>query len=395
MIYDPFAYSQNDRTFSYYKQLREQGAILPAKHTAEWCFCRYDIIDMALKNPQIFSSPYLPLSIPGLIDKSQRGHSQQEARLKRALSSLRIRDMVELTLNTQKVAHQQLDRLDQGKPWLFDLVEAYAAPLPERILAGLLDIDLEEHRDVQRWLRQIVQAHAIELMPEGERKKERLAKASKSHSNLTSYLARLIELRRTSPKADLISQLIQGGDEQDGLSHETIAKFITMFLTFGHQTVQNLICNALKCMQDFPWIREEVMKNTHLIPALLKETLRFSAPLQTTFRLVKEDIQIEHHHLKKGDRVILLLGSGHHDEEMFNEPLTFNLFRDHEIELLTETNLHHELGLQLALTKAEIGLKCFLNRLPNYKLVSWDYTPSLSIRGQRQLIINPEAGTIH
>src|SRR5215468_9451153 len=92
----------------------------------------------------------------------------------------------------------------------FDVIEAFAGPLPVIVIAEMLGIDPADRQDFKRWS----DAEAMSLNPlltEDER-----AVADKAGDELREYLQRALDERRAHPRDDLISGMIaaeEGGDQ--------------------------------------------------------------------------------------------------------------------------------------------------------------------------------------
>src|SRR5215471_8090582 len=81
----------------------------------------------------------------------------------------------------------------------FDVIEAFAGPLPVIVIAEMLGIDPADRQDFKRWS----DAEAMSLNPlltEDEQ-----ATADKAGDELREYLQRALDERRTHPRDDLIS----------------------------------------------------------------------------------------------------------------------------------------------------------------------------------------------
>jgi cytochrome P450 len=130
-------------------------------------------------------------------------------------------------------------------------------------------------------------------------------------------------------------------------------------------------------------------QNPTLMSLAVREFARYDSPVQFSGRAVTEDFSWHDQSIKKGQTVILLLGSANHDPDKFSEPETLNISRDEGMPLSYGHGMHFCIGAALAQAEAEIAFTTLLDRTSSLTLL--DDTPAwranLSFRGLSRLPI--------
>jgi cytochrome P450 len=85
-------------------------------------------------------------------------------------------------------------------------------------------------------------------------------------------------------------------------------------------------------------------------------------------RSVTRDFDYRGHALRRGQKVLLLIGSANRDEQVFESPDVFDLHRDTSQHLSFGRGTHFCLGAALARLEAKVSLEEVLRRIPDYEI---------------------------
>ena len=195
---------------------------------------------------------------------------------------------------------------------------------------------------------------------------ETARRAQNSLVNLTEYFRALLPERREHKGDDLVSLLLRVEEEGEVLTGEELLAQCTLLLVAGHETTRNLLGNGMLALLRHADQFEKLKENPSLINSAVREFARFDSPVQFAGRAATEDFAWHDQEIKKGQTVILLLGSANHDPEKFRDPERLEISRDEGMPLSFGHGTHFCIGASLAYTEAEIAFSTLLERTSVY-----------------------------
>lgn len=243
-----------------------------------------------------------------------------------------------------------------------DVIDALAAPLPAIVIAELLGVPAEDHRQFKSWAAEIVAGLGQPTL--GSRR----ASTAPAMQKLFGYLTEIITARRKEPRDDLISAMVLAQEEEDALSDSELLATSNLLLIAGHETTTNLIGNGLLALLREPDELQRLRSDMALLPTAIEELLRFDGPVQATIRVAREDIEIDGHEIEEGSLLLVGLGAANHDPDVFDEPERLDVGRDPNPHLAFGFGAHFCLGAPLARLEGEIAFRAILERFPNIGL---------------------------
>ncbi|HEV2639709.1 MAG TPA: cytochrome P450 [Actinocrinis sp.] len=241
----------------------------------------------------------------------------------------------------------------------FDLVPAFASPLPITVITELLGIPEEDTDGFAEYGASL--AGALD----GIRSLRHAARLQADSDKLSRVFERLFELRRREPRDDIVSRLVAA--EGDQVRPEEIMPMCVLLLIAGFETTVNLIGNAVLALLDHPdqW-RALCEDPVGLAPKAVEETLRYDPPVQRTNRYALEAVELEGGRVRKGQVVVTLIGAANRDPEAYERPDQFDIHRegvpDH---LAFSSGIHYCVGQPLARLEATIALRMLAERMPD------------------------------
>jgi len=280
----------------------------------------------------------------------------------------------------ERVVNSLLDDV-AGKSEI-EFMSAFANPLPVRVIAEMLGIPSEDQRDFQIWSDALADffGNTASSVESGRRAQDSLI-------SLTEYFRNLLPERRANKGDDLVSLLLRVEEEGEMLTGEELLAQCTLLLVAGHETTRNLIGNGMLALLQHPDQFASLQENRALMSSAVREFARFDSPVQFSGRAVTEDFAWRDQEIKKGQTVILLLGSANRDPEKFSEPEELNIARDEGMPLSFGHGTHFCIGAALAYTEAEIAFATLLERTSSLKML--DEAPAwrsnMSFRGLSRL----------
>ncbi len=172
-----------------------------------------------------------------------------------------------------------------------------------------------------------------------------------------------------SPGDDLVSALLEVEEGGDTLSEQELSSMVALLIIAGHETTVGLIGNAVLALLQHPEQRAELEGDPARMARAVEELLRYDSPVERTLnRWAATDVELGGQTIKRGDGVIVIVGSANRDASRFPEPDTLDLERDDLKHLAFGRGSHYCLGAPLARVEAEIALATLLRRLPGVRL---------------------------
>lgn len=268
----------------------------------------------------------------------------------------------------------------------FDVIHDLAEPLPAIVIAELLGVPPEDHRQFREWSSALISGMSSQ-------EAAGRASATAAAQRLLGYLAETIAARRRAPREDLISAMIEAQEERDALSDAELLATSNLLLLAGHETTTNLIGNGLLALlrERDEWRR--LCATPALLPSAIEELLRFDGPVQATVRVALEDVAIDEHAIPAGALVLVSIGAANHDPATFADPDRLDLARDPNPHLAFGFGTHFCLGAPLARLEAQLAFAALARRFPKLALLDDRpaYRPNPVLRGLVRLDVEAAA----
>jgi pimeloyl-[acyl-carrier protein] synthase len=385
VTYYPLAPRVYRNPYSTYAKLRAQDPVHWNFLSHSWVFSRYRDIDAILRDHSRFSNDaryrqevsqsQAAASTPGgpsMLFLDPPDHTRLRALVQQAFTP---RAIEALTPRIRQIAANLLDQVTD--PTSFEVMETLARPLPMIVMAELLGVPTRDLAQFQAWSH--LRARVIE--PTITARERRLA--TQAANELDAYFLGLIEQRRTEPQDDLISALVAAEAAGDQLSHDELLVMLRLLLVAGNETTTNLIGNGLLALLRYPEQLHILRSDPSLIAGAVDELLRYDAPVQVVGRTATQDMEIGGRSIRKGQGVVLLLGSANRDPEMFDHPDRLDVKRHGPSILGFGRGIHHCLGAPLARLEARIVFETLLERFAAMRLLTADppFRDNIVLRG--------------
>jgi cytochrome P450 len=262
----------------------------------------------------------------------------------------------------------------------FDVMREFAEPLPAIVIAELLGVPSEDHRQFKQWSSALIAEGPGRAFQSGA--PERMAALLE---RLREYMRGIVAERRRAPGEDLISGLIGAQLERDALSEDELISTSLLLLIAGHETTTNLIGNGLLALLRNPEQWERLRREPALLENAIEELLRYDSPVQATVRIATEDVALGDRVVRKGGAALVSIGAANRDPAVFPEPDRLDVARENVRHLSFGHGTHFCLGAGLARLEARTAFRGLLARFPRLALASDapapEYRPNPFLRG--------------
>ena len=308
------------------------------------------------------------------------------ARLRRLVTkAFNARAIEAMRPQVAAVADELLDAIGDSDE--FDLIEAYASPLPIIVIAAMLGVDPADRGDFRRWSKALANVFSPLRTP------ELLAQLKTNADELSAYFERAIDDRRAVPRGDLISALIAADDDGDRLTTQEIVTMCNLLLLAGNLTTTDLIGNTVLALLQHPAERAKIAAEPARVIDAIEETLRRDPPVMQSLRIPLTAHHIDGIEITPGSAITTFLMAASHDPALHANPQAFDIDRADKTHFAFGGGVHFCLGAPLARAEAEIALTRLLARYPALALAGCPIERNISaaFNGVKELWVFPNA----
>jgi cholest-4-en-3-one 26-monooxygenase len=328
---DVFATGVPHEWFTY---LREHD---PVFHHSEphgpgfWVVSKYDDVQAAGRDPVTYSSdqdrggvtpleePETPMPAAGvkvLIAMDPPEHTRHRKLVNRGFTPRMINAL------EPHIREMTVRILDQAiAKGTCDFVVDVAAELPVEVIAELIGVPKEDRHKIFEWTNRIVGADDPEYFVSDDQMQQAMME-------MYVYVEELSEQRRSDPRDDIMSALLQAELEGDKLTALELNAFFLFLSSAGNETTRNAAAHGLNAFLENPQEYDKLVQDPDgMIGSATEEILRWASPVMYLRRNVTSDTELRGRELKAGDKVSLWYVSANRDEDVFDDPFRFDIER--------------------------------------------------------------------
>lgn len=230
----------------------------------------------------------------------------------------------------------------------FDFLEKVAAKLPLYVICSMANIPREDWSRVQEWADAAISFAAHEAGVDTTPLIEKLTEMGMYAFNLIQ------QIRQQTPDDSVMSRVVHaeipGTDGQPRkLDDLEVIRFFNLLMTGGTETTRNAIAYGyymlLQHPEQYAILEQDPLEH---INTTVEEILRWTSPVHFNRRTAARDIEFQGQLIHRGDKVTPWYGSANRDEDVFEAPYAFNIFRKKNPHLSFGHGIHHCLGAALA-----------------------------------------------
>ena len=390
-VYNPLSAEIAQDPYPGYAKLRERSPVHRSRLMNAWVFSRYTDVDTVLRDHRRFSNDpakrhlnrrqQATLPAPDdytLLFLDPPDHTRLRALVNKAFTR---RAVNALEPHIRGLMNALLDAVD---PAGFDLMEAVAIPLPVIVIAEMLGVPPEDRDRFRTWSNR-----RARLLEPTFTSRER-AVAMEAGDALDEYFVPIIRDRRADPADDIVSALARAEEEGDALTEREMLNMLRLLLVAGNETTTNLIGNGMLALLRNPDELQRLREDPGLIPGAVEELLRFDSPVQTDFRGALEDCEVNGSPVRRGENIVLLIGSANRDPAVFEDPDRLDIGRSESSHISFGRGIHHCIGAPLARLEGRIFLEVLLERFASIRLLDERpaYRGGVVLRGLESLPVS-------
>jgi unspecific monooxygenase len=301
-------------------------------------------------------APFYAVEAHSMLELEPPRHTRLRNLVLRAFTSRRI---AELRPQIEGLAHALIDAFPSGP---FDLLTAFAQPIPVRIIARLLGVPEGMAPDLLRW------SNAMVGMYQAGRTRAMEDAAIAATTAFVAFLRAYVQDRRKAPADDLITQLIAAEMEGEKLTTDELISTCILLLNAGHEATVHSIGNGVKTLLETRTPPAALAPEA--IEATVEEILRFDPPLHMFTRHAYDEVEVMGHTFRRGDQVALLLAAANRDPRAWDRPDHFLPTRPVKPHTSFGAGIHFCVGAPLARLELQTALPILFTRCPTLSLTA-------------------------
>ena len=359
------AYGQNGVPHELWTHLRKESPVYwyaQRGHTPFWAITKHEDIMEVSSQPDIFSNEaggIIVLNEAQIQSFIEGGSGSPLAQMKTIITMdppehrsyrkvasgyFTPRGVTNLDEIVKSSAAAIFDELpDEGE---VDFIETIAQKHPLRVLATILGIDEEQEERLLVITQELFGSEDPDMQRQGE---DREAARKELGMEFYTLFDEIIKDRRACPRDDLATMLANA-ELSDGCplgQLETLGYYLIVF-TAGHDTTRNALSGAISAFLDHPDQFERLRQDPSLSKSAVDEIVRWTTPVNYMKRQAVQDYELRGQNIKAGEELALFYCSANRDEDVFEDPFTFDIGRSPNRHLGFGWAEHYCLGAHLA-----------------------------------------------
>jgi cholest-4-en-3-one 26-monooxygenase len=239
-----------------------------------------------------------------------------------------------------------------------DYVVDVAAEVPLQVIAEMLGVPMADRHKLFEWSNRMIGSEDPEYMVSQE-------EVMNAQVEMFMYANELAVQRRSEPRDDIITALLDAEIDGDRLSEMDFNLFFLLIAVAGNETTRNSISHGIKAFCDFPEQYQLLVEDPSRSQSATEEIVRWASPVMYFRRNVTRDTELHGQKLEAGDKVSIWYISANRDEDVFDEPFKFDILRSpNEHVGFGGGGPHHCLGANLARMEIYVLLEEMAKRVP-------------------------------
>jgi len=354
--------------------LRENDPVRWSEPDRVWLVTKYDDVEYVSKHQELFTSahgvrPGLASKL-GLIDEGEPRHTSLRRLINRGFTPRMVKALERPFV---EIVTESIDSV--AGHGACDFVKSIAVPLPLKLIATMIGIERGDFERFHHWSDEMIAG-------DGATDPAVLARAGRAFVEYSTYVTKIIEDRRRSPREDLVSILtgakdagllgsfgassVPGGasEEHLTLANDELVMMLVILLVAGNETTRNGISGGMQLLIENPGERQKLVANPSLIPSAVEEMVRMVSPVHSFSRTATCDTELRGRTIRAGEQVLMIYPSANRDSEVFEDPDTFRVERSPQ-HLGFGIGTHFCLGANLARMEMRLAFEEILRRLPD------------------------------
>ncbi len=274
--------------------------------------------------------------------------------------------ILKLDERMRALASATVDKMAAQSGSVVDFAQDVAVHYPLHVIMDILGVPPEDEPRMLMLTQELVGTDDPELSRDKGAAKDPKAKTDSRRAvvaDFARYFDAITADRRANPRNDVASLLANAVIDGEPLSDALRVGYYIIIATAGHDTTSSSTATAMWMLSKSPEMLSRLQANPSLIPGFVDEAVRFASPVRHFMRTAAVDVDIRGRKIRAGDWLMLCYASANRDEEVFDDPFSFDIERKPNRHLAFGFGPHVCLGQHLAKMEMRVLFEAMIPRL--------------------------------
>jgi cytochrome P450 len=354
-----------------------------------------DVLDVELHQNEFLNAPRAILgdknadamrAMQGHLVKSLVQMDDPEHRSHRNLTSdwFLPKNLAKLDARLQELADRSVQQMIDADGSI-DFAAQIAMQYPLYVILAILGLPESDYPRMLKLTQELFGAED----PDFQRDDDAMAGLLQTVADFVAYFDGITEDRHANPTADLASVIANGIVDGQPIGHKEQLGYYIIAATAGHDTTSNAMSGGMHALLEHPDQLARLQADPTLMATAVDEMIRWTSPVKHFMRTATMDYDIRGTTVKAGQDVLLSYWSANRDEDVFEDPFSFDVGRTPNKHLAFGFGVHYCLGAMLARMEMKALFSALLPRLAHVELAGTpELTRSTFVSGLKRLPIN-------
>ena len=369
-------YADEQKIHAVYTALRKNAPVRlmqPEGYRPFWAITKHADIVTVSRQPELFRSsqllfvsqdePGAPLPDEAILRQLLNMNPPEHGEFRRVVNQrFTPRSIQQLKNQIERITTEVLDDLVGREEC--DFVTEVSAKLPLAVIAEMFGIPRADWAMMFRLSNAMI-GPADPEYGGSESIKENLERA---RLEFFQYFNQLCEDRRKIPRDDLASALANGSVNGEALPPFELLSYFALLIIAGNETTRNATTGGLHALISHPDQWERLKRDPSLASTATEEIVRWTSPVIQFTRIATADSALHGQQLREGDVLALFYPSAARDEDIFEQPSTFDIGRYPNPHISFGIGEHFCLGANLARLELQVMFRQLAQRMESVEL---------------------------
>ncbi|MEU6717573.1 cytochrome P450 [Nonomuraea sp. NPDC046802] len=290
-----------------------------------WAVTRYEDVVHVSRHSELFSSArklalfeelpeeQIELQRHMMLNQDPPDHTRRRSLVNRGFTP---RTIGALEQHIRDICDDLLDKCS-GET---DFVTEIAAPLPLYVICELLGVPVADRDKLFNWSNRMIGAEDPDYATSPE-------ESGGAAMEVYAYANELAAKRRSAPKDDIITKLLQPDEHGETLDENEFDLFILMLIVAGNETTRNATSGGMLALFEHPDQWNRLVADPALAKTAADEIVRWVSPVNLFRRTSTTDQELGGQPIKANDKVVVFYPSANRDATVFPDGDVFDIGR--------------------------------------------------------------------